>query len=94
MTEDDEMYEDEELGGKEGAAAQQASDCAPGADGQAAAKPKSNRGRKKRTEPVPVTMEGGQVKMLAPKEYRKYRRWIMCCVQLMIHLQSWMQLAY
>ncbi|MCJ1461809.1 hypothetical protein MMC07_000408 [Pseudocyphellaria aurata] len=74
MTEDDEAFDEEERGGKHAGAAQQAGNGAPGADGQAAAKPKSNRGRKKRTEPVPVTMEGGQVKLLPPKEYRKYRR--------------------
>ena len=44
-------------------------------EGQADGEPKkSTRGRKKRTEPVKVTLENGESQMLTPKEYRSHRR--------------------
>ena len=35
---------------------------------------KSTRGRKKRTEPVKVVLDTGEVTMLSPKDYRSHRR--------------------
>ena len=35
---------------------------------------KSTRGRKRRTEPVKVTLESGEIALLSPKEYRSHRR--------------------
>ena len=52
-------------------------------DGQGAGQPasaepqepkKSTRGRKKRTEPVKVLMDNGDVALLSPKDYRSHRR--------------------
>ena len=56
--------------GSEGPGGEDGAPLAPGEEGPK----KSTRGRKRRTEPVKVTLETGETALLSPKEYRSHRR--------------------